>query len=50
MSYKISFKERTARAIKQLSKQAPVTLEAARKQAQWLKENSKTNQKKKRPS
>lgn len=42
MNYKISFQERVALAMIQLSKQSPVTLEMARKQAKWLKENSIT--------
>lgn len=47
MDCKISFKERTAQAIIQLSKQPPVALEAARKQVAWLKKNSKTKHQKK---
>ncbi len=48
MNYKISFRERAAQVMMLLSKQQPVTLEAARKQAQWLKENTKTKHKKQR--
>lgn len=46
MNYKISFRERTAIAMMHLSKQSPVTLQMARKQAQWLKQNTKTKKKK----
>ena len=46
MSYKISFLERAATATMLLSKQSPVSLEAMREQAQWLKENTKTKHKK----
>ena len=38
---KLSFKERSKLALEQLSKQEPITLEEARKQVLWLKENSK---------
>ena len=48
MNYKISFQERAALAMMQLSKQSPVTLEAAREQVQWLKKNTKTKHKKQR--
>lgn len=48
MNYNISFQERVALAMMRLSKQSPVTLEAAKEQAQWLKKNTKTNQKKQR--
>lgn len=41
MNYKISFRERAALAMMQLSSQLPITLEAAREQALWLRENSK---------
>lgn len=50
MNYKLSFRERAAIAMMQLSKQLPITLEEAREQAQWLKQNTKTKQKKKRNS
>ncbi|MBZ9787059.1 hypothetical protein LB456_06265 [Psychroflexus sp. CAK57W] len=46
MNYKLSFRERAALAMMQLSKQLPTTLEQAREQAQWLKKNTRTNQKK----
>lgn len=46
MNYKISFRERAAQATMHLSKQLPITLEAAREQAQWLKKNTKTKLKK----
>ena len=47
MNYNISFQERVALAMMRLSKQSPVTsLAVAREQAQWLKKNTKTNQKK----
>ena len=49
MNYKISFEERTRLALENLSKQAPVTLEEARAQAQWLKLTSKSEFKKSRP-
>ncbi len=45
MNLEISFRERAALAMMQLRKQLPVTLEQARAQAQWLKKNTKTNQK-----
>ncbi|MBG7611558.1 hypothetical protein IU405_04765 [Polaribacter sp. BAL334] len=48
MNYKISFQERAALAMMQLSKQLPITLEQAKEQVQWLKKNTKTNQKKQR--
>ncbi len=48
MNYKISFRERAAQAMMRLSKQLPVTLEAAREQVQWLKKNTKTKYKKQR--
>jgi hypothetical protein len=37
MDCKITFKERVALAVTQLSKQKPVTLEEAKKQVLWLK-------------
>ena len=48
MNYSISFQERAALAMMRLSKQLPVTLQVAREQAQWLRENTKTKQKKQR--
>ena len=48
MNYKISFQERAALAMMQLSKQPPVTLEEAREQVRWLKKNTKTKHKKQR--
>ena len=48
MNYKISFQERAAMAAIHLSKQLPITLEAAKEQAQWLKKNTKTKKKKQR--
>ncbi len=50
MNYKISFQERAAIAMMQLSKQSPTTLEQAKEQVRWLKENTKTKQKKQRNS
>ncbi len=50
MNYKISFQERVVLATIRLSKQLPTTLEQAREQAQWLKKNTKTNQKKQKNS
>jgi len=47
-SYDASFRERAAQAMMRLSKQSPVTLEAAREQVQWLKKNTKTKHKKQR--
>ena len=41
MNYNISFKERAKLAMENLSKQAPVTLEEARQQVEWLKNTSK---------
>lgn len=43
----ISFKERVKIAKDNLSKQKPVTLEEAIEQAEWLKNNSKSTDKKK---
>lgn len=48
MNYKISFQERAAQAMMRLSRQSHSTLEEARKQARWLKKNTKTNMKKQR--
>ncbi len=48
MNGKLSFQERAARAMMLLSKQPPVTLAEAREQARWLRENTKTDQKKQR--
>lgn len=48
MNYSISFQERAAQAMMRLSKQLPVTLQAAREQALWLKKNTRTNLKNKR--
>ena len=50
MNYKISFEEMAKLGEEQLSKQKPVTLEEARKQAQWLKRQSTTKKKKQKPS
>lgn len=50
MNSKMSFRERAAVAMMQLSKQSPTTLEEMRKQAQWLKQNTKTKQKKQKGS
>ncbi len=50
MNYNISFQERAARVMMLLSKQLPVTLEAAKEQAQWLRKNTKAKQKKQRVS
>jgi hypothetical protein len=46
MNYNLSFKERAKLAMELLSKQSPVTLEEARKQALWLKEQSNSKVKK----
>jgi hypothetical protein len=46
MNYTMSFQERAKLATEQLSKQLPVTLEMARRQAQKLKSQSKTKLKK----
>lgn len=44
MNYKISFWERASISMMYLSSQLHITLEAAREQTQWLRENSsKTN-------
>lgn len=48
MNYKISFRERAALAMINLSKQKPITLEEMRAQVKWLKENSKTKERKRR--
>ncbi len=50
MNYKLSFQERAAIAMMHLSKQLPITLEQAKEQAQWLRKNTKTKQKKQRSS
>jgi hypothetical protein len=47
MNYKISFQERAKLSMEQISKQEPVTLEEARAQAEWLKNNSVSLDKKK---
>lgn len=47
MNYKISFQERAKLGMEMLSKQKPVTLEEARAQAEWLKQASKSKEKKK---
>ena len=39
----MSFQERIQLGLEELSKREPVTLEMARKQAQWLKEHSKAD-------
>ena len=46
MNYKISFQERAKIGMEMLSKQAPVTLEQARAQVEWLKQASKSKDKK----
>ncbi|WP_189337146.1 hypothetical protein [Flavobacterium laiguense] len=48
MNYKISFQERAKSSMEQISKQPPVTLEEARAQVEWLKNNSVSFDKKKR--
>jgi hypothetical protein len=48
MNCKITFKERAKLSMEQISKQPPVTLEEARAQAKWLKNNSVSLDKKKR--
>ncbi len=48
MNYTISFQERAKLAMEQLSKQQPVTLEMARKQALNLMTQSKSENKKQR--
>lgn len=48
MNYKMSFRERAAQAMMRLSRQSPITLEEAQKQALWLKKNTKTSIRKKR--
>jgi hypothetical protein len=40
MNYKISFKKRAKLSLEMLKNQLLITLEEARKQAKWLKENS----------
>jgi hypothetical protein len=47
MNYKISLQERARLSMEQISKQSPVTLEQARAQVKWLKEVSKSKDKKK---
>ena len=48
MNYKMSFKERAKLGLEQLSKQLPVTLIMARKQAELLKTKSISKSKKQR--
>jgi hypothetical protein len=48
MNCKISFQERAKLSMEQLAKQPPVTLEEARAQAERLKNNSVSLDKKKR--
>ena len=48
MNYTLSFQERAKLGLEQLSKQLPVTLTMARKQAQLLKTKSSTETKKQR--
>ena len=48
MNYIIPFQERAKLSLEQLSKQSPVTLEMARNQAQKLKAQSKSENKKQR--
>ncbi len=48
MNYTISFQERAKLGLEQLSKQSPVTLAMARSQAQKLKTQSKSGNKKQR--
>jgi hypothetical protein len=48
MNYTISFQERAKLGLEQLYKQLPVTLAMARKQAQKLKAQSKSGNKKQR--
>lgn len=48
MNYTMSFQERARLGLEQLSKQSPVTLAMARQQAQKLKAQSKSGNKKQR--
>ena len=48
MNYLISFQERAKLAMEQLSKQSPITLEKAKKQAELLKQKSISKNKKQR--
>jgi hypothetical protein len=48
MNHKMSFQERAKLGMEMLSKQSPVTLEEARAQAERLKKNSDSLDKKKR--
>ena len=48
MKSELSFKERAKLAMELLSKQQPVTLEEARQQVEWLKEQSRLKNKKQR--
>ena len=50
MNYAISFQERAKLAMEQLSKQSPITLETARKQAKQLQTKSTSKNKKQRLS
>ncbi len=46
MNTNLTFKERAELSMESLKKQGSVTLEQARAQAKWLKDNSKSNNKK----
>ena len=46
MNLKLSFNERAKLAMENLSKQSPYTLEEAKKQVLWLKQNSTAKKKK----
>lgn len=48
MNYAMSFQERARLGLEQLSRQLPVTLQMARRQAQLLKTQSATKSKKQR--
>lgn len=48
MSYVMSFQERAKLGTEKLSKQSPITLEKARKQAQQIKAQSFSDKKKQR--
>nr|WP_315252090.1 hypothetical protein [uncultured Flavobacterium sp.] len=48
MNCKISFQERAKLSIEQLAKQPPITLEGARAQAEWFKNNCVSLDKKNR--
>lgn len=48
MNYKITFEEMSKKGKKILENQKPVTLEKAKEQVKWLRENSKVKEEEKK--